>query len=150
MDFSVQINEFQTSGKYDYKFDEVGNVMVNSSSMIYQYNYIGLPLMDVVYDDQSVESYYDLNFTEFIPVSNINESDIDTEQLSQSNQELIQENTELKSKINTFIKLSESDSSVAESDSIKRVILDLRIALKQGEEDREFSDTFPYTPKNVD
>lgn len=146
MDFSVQINKFKTLGEYDYKFDEVGNVIVNSSSAEFSYNYLSLPLLDFYYDNKAVESYYDVNFTEFIPVKTNVSPVVNTEEIQQNNQQLLEENTKLKQKIEEFVQLSETDSSISENEAVKRVILDLRMELKQGESDKDFSTDFPYTP----
>jgi len=148
MEFNNQINKFQTLGLYDYKFDEVGNVIANSASAEFSYNYLALPLRDMVYDTQSITAYYDVDFTEFVPAL-VPVSATDTTINSTANQDLITENNQLKSKIDDLIQLSESNSAVAKNDAIKRVILDLRIALKEGKEDREFSDVFPYTAKAI-
>lgn len=143
--FHSKINKFQTIGDYDYKFDEVGNVIVDSSSMEFSHNYLSLPLLNLNYDAKKIESFYDVNFTEFSPaiVQDQPPSDI----LEPVNFELLEENAQLKIKIDELIKLSESDSSIASNEVVKQVILDLRIALKQGIEERDFSTDFPYTPK---
>ena len=147
MRFSYKIDKFQTLGEYDYKFDEVGNVIADSSSLQFPYNYLCFPLMDLNYDTKAIETYYDVNFTEF--ESSIKGSETVGGSPTE-NYELFQENTQLKTKIDELIKLSESDSSIASNEVIKQVILDLRIALKQGDKDRDFSVDFPYMPKAIE
>jgi hypothetical protein len=148
MDFAVQINRFETLGIYDYRFDEGDNVVANSSSAQFYYNYLCLPLSDSNYDKKSIESYYDVNFVEFLPTSTVQEENItiSNSDLINKNTELESENVRLRSQIDDLIAQSESDSSVAENQAVKRIILDLRITLKQGKEDRDFSTDFPYMP----
>ena len=150
MEFTSQINKFQTAGLYNYKFDEAGNVISNSASADFSYHYLSLPLLNSVYDNKAIASYYDINFSEFVipPTKPDATISINSETTRQSNQQLVVENEQLKTKINDLVILSESDSSVAKNDAIKRVILDLRISLKEGKEDRDFSDSFPYTIKS--
>ena len=45
-----QINDFTSYGIYDYKFDSVGNQLLNPSSSIFQENYLALPLNNVYYN----------------------------------------------------------------------------------------------------
>lgn len=151
MDFSSKINQFQTIGTYDYKFDEVGNVIVNSSSTTFQYNYLCLPLMDVVYDPKSIKSYYNIQFEEFLPTTEttneiINQPSIVMEEL----ENVKAENKELKTRLNNLVSASENNSTEAEKQATKNVILELRKALKEGIEDRDFFEEFPYTAKTVE
>ena len=104
MQFSSQINKFQTLGTYDYKFDEAENVIANSASAEFSYNYLSLPLMNSVYDNTSIESYYDVNFTEFVPVKA--EPVIGETATIDSNVSLIEENSLLRDKINELISKS--------------------------------------------
>lgn len=149
MEFSPQINKFQTLGTYNYKFDEVGNVIANSASAEFSYNYLCLPLMDSVYDNQSIESYYDVNFVEFVPPEVTEEAELaqENEDVAQQNAVLEQENIALKSQIDELVAASENDSSIAKNDAIKQVIIDLRIKSGEGKETRDFNDEFPYTVK---
>ena len=150
MDFSSKINQFQTVGTYDYKFDEVGNVIVNSSSTTFQYNYLCLPLMDVVYDPKSIESYYNVQFEEFLPsvetTNEIIEKSPDVEEL----ENVKAENEELKTRLDSLILASENNSTEAEKQAVKNVNLELLKALKEGVENRDFSEEFPYTAKTVE
>jgi len=146
MEFSSQINKFQTLGAYEYKFDEAENVIANSASIEFSYNYLSLPLLNSVYDNASIESYYDVNFVEFVPVKAepiVSESETAA---VESNTTLIEENALLKEKIDELISRSENDPSIAENEATKRVILDLRISLKQGRFDDDFAEEFPYSP----
>jgi hypothetical protein len=152
MVFSAKINKFQTLGVYDYKFDEVGNVIANSSSVEFAYNYLSLPLLDFVYDNKSIESYYDVTFTEFVPLEENEEvnQQVASEELSQTNDALVQENEQLKTQLNELITSSEDDSTAAQKEAIKQVVIDLRIKLGEGKEEKEFNEEFPYTAKKVE
>jgi len=148
MDFSAQINTFRSLGVYEYKFDEVGNVIANSSSLEFSYNYLALPLLNSVYDVESIKSYYDINFTEFVPIQE-EEIQVETTETQQQNSQLTEENTQLRATIDELIESSESDSSVARDEAVKNVIIELRIALGEGKEEKDFSIDFPYTPKEI-
>ena len=151
MDFPSKINQFQTIGTYDYKFDEVGNVIVNSSSTTFQYNYLCLPLMDVVYDPKSIESYYNVQFEEFLPAPESNEVPDDLPIMDFEELESVKaENEELKTRLDDLVLESEDNSTEAERQATKDVILELRKALGEGVEDRDFSEEFPYTAKTVE
>jgi len=150
MEFSSQIDQFQTAGAYDYKFDEVGNVIANSSSAIFQYNYLCLPLMDVVYDPKSIESYYNVEFEEFLPAEEtIDETETQPSIFTEELENVKAENEELKTKLDDLVLASEESSTEAERQATKDVIIELRKALKQGVEDKDFSEEFPYTAKTV-
>lgn len=150
MDFPSKINQFQTIGTYDYKFDEVGNVIVNSSSTTFQYNYLCLPLMDVVYDPKSIESYYNVQFEEFLPTVEIIDEISDTPVGMEELENIKAENEELKTRLDDLVLESEDNSTEAERQATKDVILELRKSLKEGVEDRDFSEEFPYTAKTVE
>lgn len=153
MEFSPQINKFQTLGTYDYKFDEVGNVIASSASAEFSYNYLALPLRDAVYDTTAIESYYDVNFVEFVPpdvAETAEEQDAANEAMLQENAALTKENAELKSQLDDLVASSEDDPSAAQKEAMKQVIIDLRIKLGQGKEERDFNEEFPYTVKTAE
>jgi hypothetical protein len=145
MNFNQEISDFQRFGSYTYVLDEVGNVVVNSGSAVFSYNYLALPLQTMVYDNANIIKYYTPTFSEFTPISTTPETIV---QNNGTDTVLQEENIALRSQVDDLIRKSETDSSVAESQAVKRIIIDLRIALKQGKEDRDFSVTFPYTPNN--
>jgi len=64
--FEKDIDNFQRYGTYTYKYDEVGNVIFNSSSNDFSEVYLGLPILNFVYDDSKVLNFYNPTFTEFI------------------------------------------------------------------------------------
>jgi len=151
MAFSSQINQFQTLGTYEYKFDEVGNVIANSSSAMFQYNYLSLPLMNSVYDSKAIESYYSVEFEEFLPAEEeVGETEIQPSVFVEELENVKAENEELKERLENLILASEDNVTEAERQATKDVILELRKALNQGVEDRDFSEEFPYTTKTVE
>ena len=79
-DFSKDIQQFQRYGTYEYKFDNVGNLIFDSSSMDFSRVYLSLPIENVDYNNSKIESFFDTEFTEFVPASNDeNVSTIDNE-----------------------------------------------------------------------
>lgn len=146
-DFSQNIQNFRQYGTYIYKFDEVGNIIFNSSSTDFSQIYLAFPLKNIVYNDNKLDLFYDPEFKEFIPTEiqiertvNINSSD-----LQQKLDMVQQENFSLQDQLNVIIAQMESGGSVADQMAISQVILELRKALGQGRIDSDFSETFPYT-----
>jgi hypothetical protein len=142
-DFSKEISEFQKMGTYDYIFDEGGNLVFNSSSSEFNQNYVSIPLADYAYNLAKITSFYDLDFKEFIPTVTV----IDTAPVVSSEvTQLTQENQDLRTKLDVLTATSDANITESEKLAIKQIILDLRIQLKQGIADRDFSTTFPYLP----
>lgn len=142
-DFSKQISEFQKHGTYDYKFDEGGNLVFNQFSTKFNEHYLSIPLINFGYNNSKIESFYNLDFKEFIPTTT---KKVLTEQVSVEVTQLTTENKELKDKLTELIKISDSNTTESERLAIKQVILDLRLQLKQGKFITDFSDAFPYLP----
>jgi hypothetical protein len=46
-DFTLQVQNFERYGTFDYKFDEAGNIILTPSASIYQQFYLSIPLADV-------------------------------------------------------------------------------------------------------
>ncbi len=141
--FSQEISNFEKNGTYEYIFDEGGNLVFNKSSPSFNKNYVSIPILNYVYNRIKIESFYDLNFLEFIPTSKAvvppNEASLEMANLEKENQSLK----------DSLIKLTDvSNENITESEklAIKQVILDLRIKLKQGVASYDFSEAFPYLP----
>lgn len=141
-DFSKEIDAFQKYGIYDYKFDEGGNLVFKKNPVYFTEQYLSVPLIDYVYDNQKINSFYNTEFSEFIPTTSISETIVK----SQESVNLETENVELKDRL--LLLTEKLDENITESErlAIKQVILELRIALKQGVAERDFSTTFPYLP----
>jgi hypothetical protein len=143
-DFAGEIQTFQRYGNYTYKPDSVGNFIFDSSSLDFSRVYFSLQLKNVRYHDSKIESFYDTTFSEFVPivVEDVSNSSKEQEQVTA----LEEENTYLKSQLDTLIDTSASVESDADLIATKQVILELRILLKQGRVDSDFSEDFPYAP----
>lgn len=150
MDFVKEINDFKTVGAYSYKFDSVENVIAQSSSVEFSYHYLALPLSNLLYDNEKIESNFDVNFSEFVTSETTVPEETPTISIDDQQErisELEEENQTLKSKLNSLIEKTETDDSAANAEVTKQIILDLRVALKQGQSADDFLDEFPYEPK---
>ena len=144
-DFTQQISNFEKYGTFNYQFDEVGNIILNPSSSIYQQNYISIPLTNVNYNNK-ISSFYDYTFTEFVkPETTENESNIPLDVIDQINS-LETQNQELQTRLDDLIVRSESDNSAANLQVIRDIVLGLRIQLGQGFSSSDFDSEFPYLP----
>ena len=145
-DFSQDIQNFRRYGTYTYEFDSVGNLIFNSSSVDFSQVYLAFPLQNSLYNNLKIGSFYILDFEEFVPstASAVTASNIDA--LQQQLDTVQQENTTLKTQLDSVISQNESSGSIANSQAVQQVILELRKALGQGRVDSDFSTDFPYTP----
>jgi hypothetical protein len=141
-DFSKEIDVFQKYGTYDYKFDEGGNLVFKKNPMYFNEQYLSIPIVDYVYDNQKITSFYNTEFSEFLPTKVEPEIVIENDDSS----ELKTENRELKERLSLLTERVDENITESERLAIKQVILDLRISLKQGISERDFSETFPYLP----
>lgn len=147
-DFSQQIADFTNNGVYNYKFDTVGNEILNQSSSVFQQVYFSLPLGNYVYNNSKITSFYDSTFTEFIPTSStssISSSMFPQDAIDQINT-ITYKNTQLQKQLETLIASSEMNSGSADIQSIKNIIINLRIQLGQGSVLTDFEDKYPYLP----
>jgi hypothetical protein len=145
-DFSQDIAKFQKDGTYEYKFDAHGNLYFNSSSADFSQVYLSLPLINVVYNNAKIEKFYDPMFREFIPTTVPSITSATTDDLHAQLGVVQQENITLKSHLDSLIAENEMTSNSSDSQAVKQIILELRIALGQGRVSANFSDTFPYPP----
>lgn len=142
-DFSQEISDFQKNGTYNYEFDEGGNLIFNKFSSDFNQHYISIPLVNFGYDKSKITSFYDLEFKEFVPTT------IETKPIAIISPEitqLTQENLELKDKLTELTASSDTNITDSERLAMKQIIIGLRINLKEGVADRDFSDVFPYLP----
>lgn len=146
--FDQDIQNYKRYGTYTYKFDNVGNVVLNSSSSNFNQVYVAFPLQNAVFDDSKIKTIYNVNFEEFIPQAETTSS-VNVDDLLQQITTIQTENDSLKSQLDSVVVQSESASS-ADQLAAKQVILELRKALGEGMFDTDFSDTFPYTPIRKD
>jgi len=145
-DFSQEIDQFQKDGTYTYKFDSAGNLYFNSSSADFSQVYLSLPLTNVIYNNAKIEKFYDPEFKEFTPTPTTTASAVTVNELQTQLGVVQQENVSLKSQLDNLIAENQVTSNASDSQAVKQIILDLRIALGQGRVASNFSDTFPYVP----
>jgi hypothetical protein len=143
--FSKEIQNFQRYGTYEYKFDAVGNLTFDSSSADFSHVYLSIPLQNVVYNKNKLDSFYNSEFQEFVPVQP-KVSLATTEETKQQVNLLTEENESLKTQLDSLTVQSNTDASGAEKLATKQVILELRKAVGQGRVDSDFSEDFPYSP----
>ena len=142
--FSQDIQNFQRYGLYDYKFDNVGNMTFDSSSVNFNQVYLAFPLQNVIYNSAKIKTMYNTNFEEFIPKV-IDEIPKTMDNFQEQLDIIQEENITLKSQLDSVIAQNEYSGSVADQMATKQVILELRKAVGQGRVDSDFSETFPYT-----
>jgi hypothetical protein len=141
--FSKEISDFKKNGTYDYKFDEGGNLTFNKTSLEFNQHYLSIPLINYGYDNTKISSFYDLSFKEFVPTTTVVET---TTTVSEEMAQLTEENQSLKDKLSDLTQTANANMTESERLAIKQVILGLRIQLKQGSAERDFSIDFPYLP----
>lgn len=149
-DFKLQVANFEKYGTFNYKFDEAGNVILNPSSSIFQQFYISLPLNVVNYNDAKLTSFYDVTFSEFVsPTSGNATGSLPTDVIDQIN-DLQARNAELQDRLDNLIVQSELDSSSANAQLVKDILVALRIQLDQGSSVLDFQTDFPYLPLTLE
>ena len=149
-DFSVQIRNFKNNGTYDYLFDSVGNEILNPSSSIFQQNYISFPTVNYDYDNLKIASFYNPTFTEFIPQQSTSSVSTISQAIADHIDSITQQNETLQNQLDTLISRSETNSTSADIQMIKDIILTLRIQLGQGTSAIDFYTDFPYLPIPLD
>lgn len=149
-DFSIEISNYKNYGTYIYKFDDVGNELLNPSSSIFQQVYFVLPFGNVVYNNSKIASFYDPTFKEFVPItSSGNVSVFPQEAIDQINA-ITDDNIQLQNQLLSLIGNSEQNSSAADASLVKNIIISLRIQLGQGTTTSDFDTVFPYMPIPVE
>lgn len=151
IDFSQQIANFTNYGVYNYKFDDVGNEILNPSSSIFQQVYFSLPLGNIMYDNNKILSFYDTTFTEFIPTElTTSSSTVFPQEAIDEINDITYQNLQLQGQLDSLIAGSTVDSSSADIQSIKDTIINLRIQLGQGSFDGDFQTVYPYLPLSLE
>lgn len=142
MNFEKQINSFISNGNFDYQFDSVGNVILETSSSKFQRNYLAFKLSNFAYDIQKIEQFSDSSFKEFIP-EKPKTGVLDNSQIKSPE---VEENEFLKSEVQSLTSIINSNISDAERQASRDVIVELRIKNGEGKYDVDFSQDFPYLP----
>lgn len=151
-DFSQQVANFTNYGTYNYIFDVVGNEILNPSSSVFQQVYFALPLGNYNYNDSKILSFYNPTFTEFVPTTataSVSASVFPQEAIDQINN-ITYQNVQLQSQLESLIASSEMNSGSADTQSVKNIIIGLRIQLGQGSTASDFQDTYPYLPNTIE
>ena len=149
MDFSSKINLFKQSGSLTPVIDDGGNVYLSVSSTQFSQHYIALPLQTSRYNTSSIEKYYPIEFSEFIPTSTIITSSINIDTLNNQISTLQITNEELTAQLNNIITQQQINSPVADAAAAMQVIINLRVSLGQGKTLSDFSTSFPYSPLHI-
>lgn len=151
MSFETEIEQFERFGAYTYSFDKYGNIVLNASSSIFSQHYLNLPINNFFYKNRKIESFYNPEFTEFLsqPITSASinlETRVQEQSISLS--KLEQENAILKDQLKNVIAEAEIDGTAAQAEAVRQVIVDLRIALKEGNTEADFQTEFPYQVKD--
>ena len=149
-DFSKEIQNYTNYGIYIYKFDDVGNELVNPSSSIFQQVYFSLPFGNIVYNNSKIESFYDPTFTEFVPQPISNTVSVFPQEAIDQINAITSDNIRLQDQLLALVNTSEQDSSAADVSLVKNIIISLRIQLGQGTTTADFDTIFPYMPIPVE
>jgi len=145
-DFSVQIANYKNYGTYDFKFDNVGNEILNPSSSIFQQVYFIIPFGNVIYNNSKLLSFYDPVFKEFIPFTGSSEVSVFPQEAIDEINAITYDNIQLQNQLQNFINMSEQDSGAADIEAVRNIIIGLRIQLGQGIMATDFDTVFPYLP----
>lgn len=143
-DFSREIANYKNYGTYIYKFDDVGNELVNPSSSIFQQVYFSLPFGNVVYNNAKIESFYDTTFTEFVPQPTSSTTSVFPQEAIDQINAITSDNIRLQDQLLSIVNASEQNSFIADASLIKNIIISLRIQLGQGTTTSDFDTVFPY------
>jgi hypothetical protein len=143
--FDLEIENFKKYGIYKYKFDPVGNLIFNSSSIDFSRVYLSFPLESIFYNKEKINHFYNVEFEEFIPAP-ITGSVVNVEEIQEQLTVLEQENITLKERLDTLAIQSENSMGESEKLASKQVIFELRKSLGEGRVDSDFSEDFPYAP----
>jgi hypothetical protein len=150
IDFSQQIANFTNYGTYDYIFDDVGNEILNPSSSTFQQVYFALPLGNCVYNESKILSFYDPNFTEFVPITASVTGSIFSQEVLDTIASYQLRNSQLQDQLSALVASSEQSSGSASQQAVKNTIVNLRIQLGQGSSLSDFEDVYPYSPISLE
>jgi hypothetical protein len=144
-EFKDDVKKFLVTGEFTNNLDSYGNIELLSIPVYASQRYVSIEFKNYVYDQSKIESLYDVNINEILlslPVSS-STSNVATPAPDVNN--LIAENTQLKSDLTQLIEKSNNSSATADIIAAKKTIISLRIALGEGTSESDFSDVFPYT-----
>lgn len=151
MAFETEIEQFLRFGTYTYSFDKYGNILLNASSSVFSQHYLSLPINNFLYNNKKIESFYETEFTEFLPQPDASASvslEIQVQEQNESMSKLEQENAVLRDQLKNVIAEAEVNGALAEQEAIRQVIVDLRLSLGEGNTEEDFQTEFPYQAKD--
>jgi hypothetical protein len=150
VNFEKEISDFKNNGIYHYQFDEVGNVILNPSSSIFQQHYISLPTINYNYNESKILTFYPTAFVEFVPQQTTSSTRFLPQDVIDKIDEVTRQNMILQDQLDSLIAQSEFEPATANEQAVKDIILTLRMQLGQGDSASDFYDTFPYLPIPLD
>jgi hypothetical protein len=151
MEFTKQIANFTNYGIYNYKFDEVGNEILNPMSAVFQEVYFSLPISRLVYNNDKISLFYNPTFTEFIPAPpTASSATVFPQEAIDEINAIIYQNVQLQNQLDSLVSDSTKDSGSADIQSIKNTIINLRTQLGQGSVDGDFQSSYPYLPLSLE
>jgi len=145
-DFSQQISDFTNNGTYNYLFDVVGNEIINPSSSVFQQVYFSIPIINYVYNTSKISTFYDSEFTEFIPTVTGSISTVFPQDAIDQINAITYQNAQLQTQLQTVVASNAMNSGSADVQSMKDTIINLRVQLGQGLTSSDFETTYPYLP----
>jgi len=148
INFSQDIANFINYGTYNYQFDNVGNEILNPSSSVFQQVYFRFPLGNFIYNNSKILSFYNPVFTEFIPTTSsvFSSASLFSQDALNKIEEISFINSQLQKQLDSLVASSTMNSGSATEQSVKLVIINLRIQLGQGDSESDFQDVYPYLP----
>jgi len=147
MSIKSQINDFLLTGQFTNNIDEFGNVNLYISSSNANEQYIAFELINFNYKKEEIENLYDVGITEIQTEPIVQKQVFDQSFLTEYNK-VLYENQDLKEKLNQLVDEVQSDPSKSQLSAARDLIVELRIKLKQGNKQEDFSDVFPFNLKS--
>jgi hypothetical protein len=145
MDFSTEIANFQKTGTYTYQIDGGNNLLINPKSPEFNQNFVSIPLNNDNYSTSKLNSFYPIEFTEFISVPTLTTSTSSIEDISTQLAQSLTDNNNLQQQLTDITNLQQDNTTAADILAAQQTIISLRISLGQGAASSDFSTTFPYT-----
>lgn len=143
------VTKYKTDGKFE------NNLINDNINLIYKPTdnsknkgdlyYTNIPLKIFEYDESKFVSKNKTEFTQFVSIENNDNNSENMVSISDYNT-LLDENEELNNTIADLIKKYENNDSEQMILAMKNEIIQLRIQLKQGSSETDFSEDFPYLP----
>lgn len=143
---SKEIDDIKKYGSVISNRDGFNNILLSFEQSSAKNSLISIPLSNIIYDSNKIETLFDVEFTEFVEkdVNTSITSSIDYKSLFDQKSEEV---STLQKELNQILIESNSNDSTAIKQASKDVIVSLRIKLNQGITDSDFESDFPFLPK---